>query len=164
VREFYSGAMIEFDLVDLHAFVVRAKKSTYVGDAAKVQASRADAFDLTYNEKNWAYRDSYFGGTDFLGQEVVWFKEKAVWAMNYHGTILRSDLFDGERAAITSRAALSLPHAQGRLLDNFEWQSPFGLFTICSTGDISFLRGRETIRVGNVEVYALDYQAGTVRE
>jgi hypothetical protein len=149
--------------VDLQAFVIRAKKASYVGNAPKVHPSRLDAFDLTFKEPNWAYRDSYFGGTDFLGQEVVWFKDQAVWVMNYHGTILRPDIYDGEKAAKTLRAALSQPQSQGRLLDNFDWRGTHDLFRIRSRGAIDFLRGRETINLDGIEVYALDYQAGVVR-
>lgn len=63
--------MSPVQLSALHAFVVRAKKASYVSDAPKVSASRIDAYDLACVEGDWSYRDSYFGGTNFLGQEVV---------------------------------------------------------------------------------------------
>lgn len=155
--------MTSAELARLQEFIVRAKKASYVGDAPKAAPSRIDSFDLTYDEPGWSYRDSYFGGTDFLGQEVVWLNGQAVWVMNYHGTIVRPDLYDGARAANTLRAALSQPHSQGRLIDNFDWQGPDGLFSIRSSGFISSLRGREVIAIDGTNVYALDYQAGTVR-
>jgi hypothetical protein len=81
---------------DLEAFVVRAKSATYVGSGLRAQPSRLGSHDLTFASDQWRYRDSYFGGTDFLGQEAVWFRDEPVWAENYYGYILRPDLIDAE--------------------------------------------------------------------
>jgi hypothetical protein len=75
----------------LEAFIVRAKAATYVGDGAPRPPCRIGAHDIRYEDGGWAYLDSYFGGTDFLGQEVVWQTGTPVWAMNYYGRILRPD-------------------------------------------------------------------------
>jgi Domain of unknown function (DUF5680) len=74
---------------DLNGFVVRAKRGTYVGNGIVSPSSRPGSHDLTYDEDHWSYRDSYFGGTDFLGQETVWRDEVPVWAMNYYGSFSR---------------------------------------------------------------------------
>lgn len=83
-------------LGDLETFVVRAKSATYVGGGLRAESSRLGSHDLTFESAEWLYRDSYFGGTDFLGQETVWFQEEPVWAENYYGYILRPDLIDAE--------------------------------------------------------------------
>jgi hypothetical protein len=70
---------------DLNAFIVKAKRATYVGSGEKAEPSRLGSHDLTFSEGNWSYRDSYFGGTDFLGHEAVWLKGEPVWAMSYYG-------------------------------------------------------------------------------
>jgi Domain of unknown function (DUF5680) len=85
-------------LADLEAFVVRAKGSTYVGSGSTAESSRLGSHDLAFQSDEWLYRDSYFGGTDFLGQETVWFRAEPVWAENYYGYILRPDLIDAARA------------------------------------------------------------------
>jgi hypothetical protein len=149
--------------VKLHRFIIRAKKSTYVAGGAKDAASRPGSHDLSFRDGDWIYRDSYFGGTDFMGQETVWLKDEPVWSMIYYGYILRPDLIDGDRAAQTLRAALSGEHAQGRLLDNFEWSGPDGHFRISSEGTIEHFKGRETITVDNTVSYALDYMGGLVK-
>ena len=101
-------------LGDLEAFVVRAKSATYVGSGLRAESSRLGSHDLTFESDEWLYRDSYFGGTDFLGQETVWFQEKPVWAENYYGYILRPDLIDAEKAGRTIKAALSAMYQEGR--------------------------------------------------
>jgi hypothetical protein len=150
------------NLIDLHAFAIRAKKATYIGSGAKAPSSRLGSHDLTYAEGDWRYRDSYFGGTDFLGQEVIWLRDTPVWAMNYHGYILRDDLSDAAKAGATLKEALAQPNTQGRLLDNLIWQGPFGLYAITSSGNITRFKGRETITVAGTVAYALDYQGGLI--
>lgn len=151
------------DLVALDRFIVLAKRQTYVGDGAKAAPSRTGSHDLTFADGNWSYRDSYFGGTDFLGQETVWLRDEPVWAMNYYGYILRSELIDASRAGATIKAALSAMYAEGRFLGGFEWSGPYGTYRDRSTGDAAHFHGREAIEVGGVEAYALDYFGGLVR-
>ncbi|RYE07030.1 MAG: hypothetical protein EOP22_19375 [Hyphomicrobiales bacterium] len=150
-------------VAELDRFVVAAKRATYVGDGARAAASREGSHDLTFGAGEWAYRDSYFGGTDFIGQEVVWHRGEPVWAMNYYGFITRADLIDASRAGATIKAALSAMYEEGRFLGGFEWQGPHGLYRDGSTGDVAHFSGRETISVGAVEAYALDYHGGLIK-
>lgn len=151
------------DLDALNSFVVRAKAATYVGSGERAEPSRAGSHDLTFVHGEWSYRDRYFGGTDFIGQEVVWLRGEPVWAMNYYGYITRPDLIDSARAGATIKAALSAMYAQSRFLGGLEWSGTHGVYRDTSTGDVSHFHGRETITVGGVEAYALDYAGGLVK-
>jgi len=151
------------DLDVLHAFVVSAKRATYVGNGERAEPSRTGSHDLTFAVGSLRYRDSYFGGTDFLGQEVVWQDDTPIWAMNYYGYILRPDLLDAARAGATIKAALSAMYEQGRFLGGFEWAGPHGVYRDGSTGGIEHFKGREVIEVAGVEAYALDYFGGLVK-
>ena len=66
-------------LADLEAFVVAAKSATYVGSGSPAESSRPGSHDLMFEGDDWLYRDSYFGGTNFLGQETVWLRGEPVW-------------------------------------------------------------------------------------
>jgi hypothetical protein len=151
------------DVTALERFIVLAKRQTYVGDGVKAAASRTGSHDLSFADSDWSYRDSYFGGTDFLGQETVWLRDEPVWAMNYYGYILRSDLIDASRAGATIKAALSVMYTEGRFLGGFEWTGPHGTYRDSSTGDAAHFHGREVIEVGGVAAYALDYFGGLVK-
>jgi Domain of unknown function (DUF5680) len=158
------GFSLEFYTTSsLTRFIIRAKKATYVSGGVKNSSSRPGSHDLSFREGDWTYRDSYFGGTDFIGQETVWLKDEPVWSMIYYGYIFRPDLIDGGRAAQTLRAALSTETAQGRLLDNFECSGPHGHFSISSEGSIEHFKGRETITVNGTLAYALDYMGGLIK-
>jgi hypothetical protein len=151
------------DHAELNSFIVRAKRASYVGDGAKAEPCRRGSHDLTFADDSWSYRDSYFGGTDFLGQETVWLSGEPVWAMSYYGYILRPDLIDGERAGQTIKAALSAMYKEGRFLGGFEWAGAHGRYVDRSEGEVAHFRGREVIIVEGVEAYALDYFGGLVR-
>ena len=148
---------------ELNTIIVAAKAATYVGGGNKVPPSRAGAHDLSWERGDWRYLDSYFGGTDFLGQEVVWHRGEPVWSMSYYGYITRAELIDGERAGATIKAALSAMYAEGRFLGGFDWTGPHGRYLDRSEGSAGQFRGREVILVDGVEAYALDYFGGLVK-
>ncbi|GHC60794.1 DUF5680 domain-containing protein [Neogemmobacter tilapiae] len=147
----------------LAAFALAAKAACYVGDGAKARASRIGAHDLTFASGDWAYRDSYFGGTDFLGQEVVWHRSRPVWAMNYHGFIHRDDLMTGADGGRVIKAALSAMYAEGRFLGGFRFRlGPFA-YQDDNQGDVLRFDGVETIRVDGIKAYRLLYHGGLIR-
>lgn len=151
------------DIGLLNDIIVKAKAATYVGGGNKVGASRLGSHDLAWSEGDWRYLDSYFGGTDFIGQEAVWFRQEPVWAMNYYGYIALPELIDGQRAGETIKAALSAMYAEGRFLGGFQWAGPHGTYIDRSTGDAGHFQGREVILVEGREAYALDYCGGLIR-
>ena len=78
------------DLDELHDFIVNAKAATYVGDGKQSESSRDGSHDLIFEEGDFRYLDSYFGGSDFIGEEIVYFQKFPIWGMNYYGVILNS--------------------------------------------------------------------------
>jgi Domain of unknown function (DUF5680) len=148
----------------LLSFIIRAKKATYVGSGLKQASSRPGSHDLVYCEGEYTYRDSYFGGTDFIGQECVWHNDVPIWSMGYYGYILRPDLINGAHAATLLRMALSQPHSQGRLLDNLEFSANGMQYVIKSQGTVEHFKGREIITLNETLAYALDYFGGVIKE
>jgi Domain of unknown function (DUF5680) len=147
------------NLPALTRFIITAKKATYIASGTPAGSSRAGSHDLTYEAPPYSYRDSYFGGTDFIGQETVWLNAEPIWAMNYYGYILRPDLITPTQAGNILKAALSQPHAQGRLLDNFEHEN----YKIQSQGTVAHFSGVETITINEALAYQLDYHGGLIK-
>ena len=148
---------------ELNSVIVRAKAATYVGNGTPAKSSRSGSHDLTWTEGDWLYLDSYFGGTDFIGQETLWFRGEPIWAMSYYGYILFPGLIDARRAGATIKAALSSMYKQGRFLGGFEWDGEHGKYVDHGDGDASHFRGRETILVEGTEAYGLDYFGGLIK-
>lgn len=148
----------------LEQFIVEAKAACYVGGkAAEPQASRPAAHDIAYRRGPFRYLDSYFGGTDFIGQEVVWKDEEPVWALNYYGRILDPERFDGKRAGEVIQKALIALYNEGRFLGGFTYQHQFGEYIDESVGDAASFQGVERIYVEGRLAYRLDYHGGLVK-
>ncbi len=148
---------------DLNAFIVRAKAATYVGSGEHVPC-RLDSHDLRFEEGSWAYHDSYFGGSDFIGEEVVYFEGKPVWAMNYYGRILRADLITAAQAGQMIKASLSSVYKEGRFLGGFEHTEQDLTYIDASNGTVDCFRGQELIRHGQETAYELDYHGGLIKD
>ena len=152
------------DTNQLHAFIVRAKAATYVGDGEHVNPCRLGSHDLRFSDGEWAYHDSYFGGADFIGEEVVYFGDQPVWAMNYYGRILRDDLITGAEAGHMIKASLSRMYKEDRFLGGFEYSENDLSYKDSSEGSVERFRGHESIRRGDQIAYELDYHGGLIRD
>jgi len=150
------------DNQSLHDFIVRAKAVTYVGDGQPINACRPGSHDLKFTDGDWFYLDSYFGGRDFIGEEVVYYQGKPVWAMNYYGRILRADLITPAQAGQVIKASLSKMYFQGRFLGGFEYQHEGFTYTDSSEGDVTSFRGRESISRLGESAYELFYHGGLI--
>jgi hypothetical protein len=150
------------DIDSLGNFIVAAKAACYVGGATAGASSRQGSHDIGWSDGPWLYLDSYFGGTDFAGQEVVWFDGKPIWAMNYYGTVTDGRLIDAERAGAVIKAALAALYREGRFLGGFCYQHAFGTYRDESSGETDRFTGRECIEVDGVESYQLWYHGGLI--
>ena len=150
------------DSATLNEFIVEAKAATYVGGGVPRLPCRPGAHDIGYERGAWRYLDSYFGGTDFAGQEVVWLADEPVWAMNYFGCVIAPDLIDGRAAGAVIMAALSAMYRQGRFLGGMEFDHPFGRYIDRSDGDCNRFSGHECIMVDGRKAYMLDYRGGLI--
>jgi len=149
-------------LARLNAFIVRAKSVTYVGNGQPVSACRPGSHDLEFTDGDWSYLDSYFGGRDFIGEEVVYFKGKPVWAMNYYGRILRPGLITPAQAGQVIKASLSKMYLEGRFLGGFEFQHAGFIYTDTSEGEVTSFHGREFISRNGGLTYELVYHGGLI--
>jgi hypothetical protein len=151
------------ELAELERFVVRAKARTYAGSGQTTAPSRPGSVDLAYREGPYAYLDSYFGASDFLGQELVSVDDIPAWAMNYYGYLLRPDLIDAPTAGGVIKSALTTLYGEGRFLGGFRWLAGDTTYTDTNTGDLTHFEGREWIDLRHERVYELIYHGGLVR-
>lgn len=149
-------------LTELNDFIVRAKKASYVGDGTTIPGCRLESHDLEFTSGNWGYRDSYFGGQDFLGEEIVWYNNQPVWGENYYGKIIRPDLYSGVEAGQMIKRSLTQMYEEGRFLGGFqhEWQDI--LYVDHNSGDIQHFHGTEEIYQKGLVVYRLYYHGGLI--
>ena len=61
----------KIEISELACFLVKAKKATYANKTNKVNSSRKESHDYSYQENNYTYLDSFFGAENFSGQETL---------------------------------------------------------------------------------------------
>ncbi len=147
----------------LHHFIVQAKAATYVGDGQTTNASRKGSHDLAFQDGEFSYLDSYFGGTDFIGQEVVYENDEPVWAMNYYGRIIEPEKITAAETGQIIKESLSKLYESGRFLGGFEYAVGDSVYTDTSQGDVTSFTGREWITRDSVLVYELVYHGGMIK-
>jgi hypothetical protein len=148
----------------LEKFIVRAKAATYVGSGAKSLSHRPASHDLEYHEAEFDYLDSYFGGSDFIGEEVVYYSEQPVWAMNYYGRILEPSRITAAEAGRVIKESLIKMYQSGRFLGDFEHTTVHGIYTDTNKGDFTSFTGKEWITRDSMVVYELYYHGGLIKD
>jgi len=151
------------DLDKLHNFIVSAKAATYVGDGEQTESSREDSHDLLYEERDFRYSDSYFGGSDFIGEEVVYYQNHPVWGMNYYGVVLKPEEITAAEAGKMIKASLSRMYAEDRFLGGWSYTEGDLLYHDSSEGDLSHFIGYEWIEKNGEKVYELFYHGGLIK-
>lgn len=152
---------------NLESFIVKAKANGWVGaepGGKKIASSRLGSFDVTFEDRNLFYQDSFVGLTDFCGQEHVCFKGDAVWSQAYYGYLVRPDLFDGSRTVEILRMALGSMYREGRFLGSFSFRHELCEYQDSNQGDFKNFHGKEKILLDGTLVYELRYFGGLVRK
>lgn len=152
-------------MVNIEEFLIEAKKQTYANEnVEKVDSSRLNSKDYEYRKDNMIYHDTYFGGTNFIGEEVVYIDNEVFWAMNYYGVTIDDSL--GEEAMDKAlRPALMrvgednvIPVRGPKEFNNGEYKYTFDV-----NGDINYFNGTETIYKNNKKIYELKCSGGIIR-
>ncbi|WP_270463704.1 DUF5680 domain-containing protein [Faecalibacillus intestinalis] len=143
---------------ELACFLVKAKKATYANKTNKVNSSRKEAHDYSYQENNYTYLDSFFGAENFSGQEIVYKDEKPCWSMNYYGRVIEEN-FNGD---FLKEALLQVDEElpfRGPLF----YQKGEYLYLLRIQGKIDFFQGVEEIYYQTYKVYEGFIQGGIVK-
>lgn len=172
---------------ELKKFLVKAKRATYAAGVPGTAGPRAGAQDMSFEEGDFRYLDSYYGGLQFLGQEAVWHNGLPVWGMNYWGETIdaalaavsalsgQADLQSGDDSGIPEfemsgflKEALMAVGEEAPFRGPWELRRRFGpceaAYRCHWTGDISGFTGEETIAVDGRAIFRLFFHGGVVRK
>jgi len=148
------------DKEKLLQFLLNARTKTYAGAGGKVEPVFKGSDQLEHREGDWLYRDVYYNGKGiFMGLEVVYYQEKAVWSMSYYGNY--KGMSEEEMDKIL-RKALVENWQNVRIWKKVEWEKDDYKY-ICQPdfeGSIDELAGEEKILKGDKEIYTLFYAGG----
>ena len=148
-------------------FLIEAKKQTYANENIKKgQSSRVGSHDYEYKNENMIYHDTYFGGTNFMGEEVVYESNNntPIWGMNYYGVTLDETLSE-EAIDKALRPALMkvgdddiLPVRGPKEYKKKEYK-----YTFHVTGNIEYFEGEEIIYKKDKKIYILKCYGGRIK-
>ena len=147
----------------LKEFIVRAKAATYIGGGKESRSCRPGSHDLEFHEKDFKYLDSYFGGADFIGEEVVYFEEKPAWAMNYYGRILKPERITAEETGKILKKSLSHLYLENRFLGGYKFIDGRDTYFDVNEGNPEVFNGTEWIERDGERVYELTYHGGLIK-
>jgi hypothetical protein len=147
----------------LNDFIVKAKAATYVGGGEASASCRPGSHDLQFRAGAFHYWDSYFGGADFIGEEVVYFEEQPIWVMNYYGRLLVPDRITAEESGQMIKKSLSRLYLQNRFLGGFEYTDGRDTYHDTNEGDVTSFTGKEWIDRDSIRVYELVYHGGLIK-
>lgn len=151
----------------LHDFLIEAKKQTYANEnVEKSSPSRKGSHDYHYENNGMIYHDTYFGGTKFIGEEVVYLTDETpIWGMNYYGVTIDDSLSE-EAMDKALRPALMmvgedkdiLPVRGPKIYKNGDYEYSFSV-----NGDLYSFEGVEIIKKGNIKIYELKCHGGIIK-
>lgn len=158
------------DYKKLMKFLVEAKKQTYAnGNAEKTESSRLSSKDYQYKseieDETMIYHDTYFGGTKFIGEEVVYYGINIPkWGMNYYGDIIDAELSE-EAMDKVLRPALMMVGEDSNVLPvrgPGRFENDGYIYTFGTIGEIDNFTGIEEIYKGKELIYRLRCHGGII--
>ncbi|HUX50841.1 MAG TPA: DUF5680 domain-containing protein [Spirochaetia bacterium] len=145
---------------ELIRFIVEAKQNTYASGKNVVEPRTPETHEYRFSDGDFLYSDTYYGGIQFLGQELVSVQGKTVLGMNYYGHTLSANL-PGNFGEFLKEALLKVPPfapyrgprylRSGVLEYSCSWE-----------GDLEAFSGAEKISASGAAVYELHFHGGLI--
>jgi hypothetical protein len=74
----------------LSKFLQVAKRKTFASIISIPRFHKDKSKEYVYREKDWVYKDRYYGSEVDTGQELVFYNERLIWSMSYRGGMIDS--------------------------------------------------------------------------
>jgi hypothetical protein len=150
----------EFDQA-FRDFLVAAKVQTYAAVNPTKTVLDDGAIELSFRQGDLSYRDRYYGGILFHGQEVVFLEDKPIWSMVYYGYTPDAKEPSAQAIDLLKLALRKVPTAQPYRgpnhieLDNLVYECR-------PSGNLGCFEGEETIKRGDALLIRLVFAGGWI--
>ena len=150
------------DTKQLSKFLVKAKINTYASNGEGEEKVFPDGSkELEFEEKEFKYKDRYFGYSHFIGEEIVWKNEKVVWGMNYYGEII-SEIIPAKQIYQFLREALKKATEDKPFRGPVNFKENDLKYINEIRGTIKKFEGCEIIFYREELIYKLNYHGGII--
>jgi len=149
--------ILNTDLERLIAFRLEANVNTYAAYMNETESTRFDSHDYTYSNGPYTYHDTFVGGEKFAGEEAIWYKGKAHYAMNYMGRVLGQQFSGNFLKEALRHADENMPYRGPEYYQSGEY-----IYKCNVVGDFSWFQGYEEIYCNNHLVYECYFHGGLI--
>ena len=153
----------KIELEKLAKFLDEASKNTYANPLApKTGSTRDKSEDYHYDNGEYAYHDTYFGGRNFMGEEIIYKDQKPIWGANYYGFVTSDEMGTNEiynflRKALMEDSGSVIPVRGPVRFENDNW-----LYEFAADGRLDCFTGEERIKFNGKEVYKCYLHGGLI--
>ena len=151
-------------ITELKIFLSKANKNTYANkNAAKTKSSRLNSEDYHFESGDLIYHDAYFGGRNFIGEEIVYKNKKPFWGANYFGFVTNSEIdekiiYDFLRQALMQDYESDIPVRGPKEWSDRKWAYQFNV-----DGNLGNFSGEELIFFKDKIVYRCLIHGGFIK-
>jgi len=146
---------------DIQKFLEEADKQGYANPDATVAVGYDGGHLIEYIDDAWHYRDLFYGGEPYAGQEVIYYQDKAVWAMQYRGWLQKTERPSGHVYAFL-RHALSAGSRSKTYRGPAKFTEDMFRYANSWSGGFENFEGQEQIYDGEQLIYQAKYMGGLV--
>lgn len=150
--------MDNFDQNELIEFLITAKKNTYASNNNQDNTSyRPNSHDLIYENDKYKYHDSYFGGENFIGEEILYKNNIPIWGMNYCGIELNENFSSKFLKEALSNVSIDKPFRGPDIYQDGDY-----LYICKHNGDFNRFQGIEEIYFHKEKIYECTFHGGII--
>ncbi|MFZ2956261.1 MAG: DUF5680 domain-containing protein [Candidatus Ozemobacteraceae bacterium] len=149
---------------ELIRFLRAAKLGTYAGQGNNAALpALPDSKQLEYRDGEFFYRDVYVGSVRFVGQEIVYLADRAIWSMSYAGGLSKAIPTDSANPiySFLRQALLNAPQ-ELPLRGPGTFEAGGLLYTCITDGSLEWFHGREAITRDGIVLYELFFTGGSL--
>ncbi len=140
-------------------FLIKAKKATYAGKGAETASSRVGSHDLSFQEDELLYYDTYLGGEKFAGEEALWISDVPYWSMNYLGRVTGENFSGDFLKEALLNVPFEMPYRGPMVYSNGDYS-----YQCSVSGTFDWFQGREVISYRGTEIYECVFHGGLIKQ
>lgn len=148
---------------NLFPFLTEAKRQTYAAGGEPAPPLIPGSHQYEYRSGDWLYRDIYYGGEFFAGQEMVFYRNRPWWSMVYSGGV-KAEQPPGAEIYTFLQSALKLVDPSMPYRGPSTYQQGEYRYACAVRGEPEWFEGVEIIFFREKVVYQLTFSGGMIEE
>ena len=94
---------------EIKEFLQIANRSGYGNPDVKIKPTVDGGQIIQHQSGDWCFSDRFYGGQPYAGQEIIYYKDDPVWAMQYRGWLTDESFNSGDIYSFLRKALLEAP-------------------------------------------------------